>query len=119
MANDDYREQREQAREHGLAARHETRVERATLRAEWLDAVEQAMRGHDCPEVVNKNIPYLARVAVDVATPHIRKQIAEEIMKAIQEHAAASEGREFRLGLGMARRIAREIGTPRRRHDHS
>ena len=36
MANDDYREQHEAAREVGLAARHETRVERAILRNPWI-----------------------------------------------------------------------------------
>ena len=41
----------------------------------------------------------------------IRRQVAEEIAEAIDEHATANEGREFRLGLGVARRIAREIGT--------
>ena len=32
MANDDYREQHDENRKHGLAARHETRVERANER---------------------------------------------------------------------------------------
>jgi len=41
----------------------------------------------------------------------IRRQVAEEIAQAIEAHAAANEGREFRLGLGVARRIAREIGS--------
>ena len=44
MANDDYREQHDRARNHGLAARHETRVERANQQLVKLAYDEMLLR---------------------------------------------------------------------------
>ena len=81
----------EKARQIGLERRHEQRLENATYTAVEVKA--------------------LTKTAADLAYALGRKEVAEEIAEAIDEHAAANEGREFRLGLGVARRIAREIGT--------
>jgi hypothetical protein len=45
-----------------------------------LEAIEQAMRGHDCPEIVNANIPHLARVALAVAAERIALAIEGAVL---------------------------------------
>lgn len=45
MANDEYRDQHERDRAAGLAARHETRVERAILRNPWIAQPDDRIGG--------------------------------------------------------------------------
>ena len=88
MANDEYRDQHEAAREVGLAARHETRVERARER-----------------EIVQTELTRLAN--------EVRKQVADEIYQALKRRrneAREDQQRGWPL-LSEAMIIASEIGA--------
>ena len=50
-------------------------AEPAGVSDEAVEAAEQAMRGHDCHEIVNRNIPHLARVALEAAQPFMQPQV--------------------------------------------
>jgi len=45
---------------------------------EAMAAAQAAMRGHDCNDVVARNIPHLARVALEAALPHLAPQPTRE-----------------------------------------
>ena len=83
----DEREEFEAARAAGLKARHETRVERAREReaiSELCESVATHMSSvagiYYVPQTsTDEAYDKLARAAVDVARPAIRRQVAEEI----------------------------------------
>jgi hypothetical protein len=84
VSNNEYREAQQQAREHGLKARHEQRLENATYTA----------------------------AEVKVLTVEARQQAAEEIargLEALQDPDGNSRG--LHLGLRMGAQLARNIGS--------
>lgn len=67
----DYREVHEQAREHGLKARHETRVERA-IRRQVAEEIAQAIEAH--PSGGHKPFRIAAAIARQIGCPDCAKE---------------------------------------------
>ena len=128
MANDEFREQQEALRKHGLASRQETRVERARER-EAINELCESVAAHMSSVAGIYYVPQtstdeaydkLARAAVDVTRPAIRRQVAEEIAAAIEafmrQMASASIYDQLAMGsphnyLVRTVEIAREVGA--------
>lgn len=141
MANDEYRDQHERDRAAGLAARHETRVERAILRAEWKAQEDDTIGGWCITDAAMPGTPadgnapiahfVHAETARHMAAVHniwlanrgylpvhgsvvdtIRVQVAEEVALALEEFARNDPRGRSDMDIDRAAAIARSIGSP-------
>ena len=71
MANDEYRTPQQAARDAGLAARHETRVERA-IRRQVAEEIAQAIEAH--PSGGHKPFRIAAAIARQIGCPDCAKE---------------------------------------------
>ena len=86
MANDDYRDQQQAARDAGLAARHETRLARidvALIREALKELPEKCWyHGDDLVRAYgqDRNKP-----CCDTGMPAVRRRVAEEALKRLED----------------------------------
>ena len=87
MANDDYREQHERDRAAGLAARHETRVERATQRElaivrEAIEMLPATCKYHG--DNLDGGSHWYGGACCDTGRPSLARRKAEEALRRLE-----------------------------------
>lgn len=133
MSNDEYRAEQQEARQHGLRARQEQRLENAILRADWLAQEDDTIGGWcitdaSVPGTPADGNPAIARFTHEGVARHMadvhnawltesgwmianRQKVGRQIARAIKAHRARFDpGSAVATELWVAEEIALEIG---------